>query len=65
MTTELETYLKLNAALKTEELEELISKFEKRYLKADQYLIKKGQIETNYYFIESGFLRSYYINNEK
>lgn len=65
MTTELVTYLKLNIALKKEQLENLVDKFEKRQLKADQYLIKKGHIETNYYFIESGFLRSYYINNKK
>lgn len=65
MTSELIKYLKVNTALEEDQLNHLISRFERRELKKGRHLLKKGQIADSYYFIESGFLRSYYINNEK
>ena len=52
-------------ALKYGQLKQLIAKFKRRELKKNRFLIRKGQIVDSYYFIESGFLRSYYVNNEK
>lgn len=63
MNATLSNYLKMNIALSDELLELLISKFERRELNAGKHLIKKGQLVDHYYYIESGFLRSYYIHN--
>ncbi|MES2617395.1 MAG: Crp/Fnr family transcriptional regulator [Bacteroidota bacterium] len=65
MKNELINYLKLNLSLSEDELESIISKFEKKELKKDRFLIKKGQIVDSYYYLESGHLRSYHIHNDK
>lgn len=65
MNSQLIKYLKLNTALDEGQLKELTGNFEKRELKVGRFLIKKGQIADCYYFIESGFLRSYHIHNNK
>jgi CRP-like cAMP-binding protein len=65
MNADLIKYLKMNIALDDELIQKLTSKFERRELKPNRFLIKKGQIADSYYFIESGFLRSYYTDNHK
>jgi CRP/FNR family transcriptional regulator, anaerobic regulatory protein len=65
MNSKLIDYLKVNLALSEEQLDELMLSFDRKELKEGRHLIKKGQIVDSYYFIESGFLRSYYTNNDK
>jgi len=65
MNEKLIQYLKLNTSLNSDELQKLIAGFERRELKTGRYLIKKGQIADSYFFIEQGFLRSFYVNDEK
>ncbi len=57
----------LNTAIKLEDefIEPLKSKFKRRELKEGKHLIKKGQIVDSYFYIESGFLRSYHLNGDK
>lgn len=60
MNFKLINYLKLNLSLNDKELEDIISKFEKKELKKDRFLVKKGQFVDSYFYLESGHLRSYY-----
>lgn len=62
---ELTSYLKLNAALDKPLLDEIVSKFSRNQLETGKFLLRKGQVADSYYFIEKGFLRSYYINKDK
>jgi CRP-like cAMP-binding protein len=45
-----------------EELREILSKFQKVVFPKNHVLLCEGQTENNYWFIESGFMRSY-VNN--
>ena len=46
------------------ELESIISKFKKVSFSKSEYLLKEGKIENYYWFIESGFARSF-VNDTK
>lgn len=48
----------------SEELELILSQFEKIEFKKNDYLIEKGKVANYYYFLEAGFLRSYTIDTE-
>jgi len=48
----------------TEELKLILDQFESITFKKNDTLIEKGKIANYYYFLESGFLRSYSINLE-
>jgi CRP-like cAMP-binding protein len=48
----------------TEEIHTIIPKFKKVAVSKNDYLLKEGQIEKQYWFIESGFARSYVIDTE-
>ncbi len=65
MSLRLAQYLKMNAALPADLLEELMTSFTRHELKADRYVLRKGQIADSYYFIETGCFRSFYITNDK
>jgi|SRR5690606_26031079 len=58
------TFLKMNTALKDTVLRDLVSRFERKQLKAGRFLLRKGQIADTYWFLEEGFCRSYYVKNE-
>jgi len=48
----------------SEELKLILRQFEEVTFKKNEYLIEKGKIANYYYFLESGFLRSYSIDTE-
>ena len=47
-----------------EELKVIIPKYKKVKFEKNDYLLKEGQVEKKYWFIESGFVRSYVIDTE-
>lgn len=49
---------------KADELELIINQFEEVDFKKNDYLIKINNAASYYYFLESGFLRSYTIDTE-
>ncbi|MDF3026018.1 MAG: Crp/Fnr family transcriptional regulator [Fluviicola sp.] len=65
MNEKLIQYLKLNTSLNNDQLQKLTARFERRELQPGRFLLKKGQIADTYFFIEDGYLRSFYINGEK
>ncbi|RKR14725.1 CRP-like cAMP-binding protein [Maribacter vaceletii] len=48
----------------SEELELIVAQFEEVDFNKNAYLIEKGKVASYYYFLESGFLRSYTIDTE-
>ncbi len=46
------------------ELENIIPKYKQVTFKKNDYLLQQGQVEKKYWFIESGFIRSYIIDTE-
>jgi len=48
----------------SEELELILMQFEEVTFSKNQYLIEKGSVASYYYFLETGFLRSYSIDTE-
>jgi CRP-like cAMP-binding protein len=54
----------LASGITKEELEIIIPKYTKVEFLKNDYLLKEGQIEKKYWFIESGFIRSYVIDTE-
>ncbi|WP_299430889.1 Crp/Fnr family transcriptional regulator [uncultured Maribacter sp.] len=59
----------LNSIFKTEnfsaeELKLIIAQFEEVDFNKNEYLIEKGKVANYYYFLESGFLRSFTIDTE-
>lgn len=49
---------------KTEELQNILSQYERKEFSKNDYLIKEGTVADYYYFMESGFARSYVIDQE-
>jgi CRP-like cAMP-binding protein len=47
-----------------EELKVIIPKYKEVKFDKNDYLLKEGQVEKKYWFIESGFVRSYIIDTE-
>lgn len=47
-----------------EELELILSQFSKVEFRKNEYLIEEGKVASYYYFLESGFLRSFLIDFE-
>lgn len=62
---ELTEYLQLNASGNKKVLANIVAKFTRHHLDTDRHLIRKGNIVDSYYFIESGNIRSYYIDKNK
>ena len=46
------------------EVLEIISKFKKITFSKNEFLLSEGNVENNYWFIESGFVRSYAVDIE-
>jgi CRP-like cAMP-binding protein len=63
--TELMRYFQINSGLAEPIVASILSKFSKTSIKANRYLLKKGQFENRYYIIESGSVRKYFIHREK
>ncbi len=47
-----------------EELKSILSKYKQVTFSKNDYLLQEGQVEKKYWFIESGFIRSYIIDTE-
>ena len=47
-----------------DELKDILSHFEKEYVKKHQVLIKEGQVCNKLYFVEQGIGRSYYLKQD-
>jgi len=62
---ELTNYFQLKHGLDEKTLNSIIPLFKKQTVKRDKFLIKPGQIVKNYYFIESGCFRNYFLHKEK
>src|SRR5690554_5059284 len=47
-----------------DELEDILSYFEKEHIHKNQVLVKEGQICNKLYFVEQGIGRSYYLKDD-
>jgi CRP-like cAMP-binding protein len=62
---ELMAYFQLQSGISETTMAILMSKFSKNTLHTGKFLLKKGQMEDRYYFVESGIFRKYFIHKEK
>lgn len=53
-----------SSGITQEELQLILPKYKEVSFSKNDYLLKEGQIEKKYWFIESGFIRSYIIDTE-
>ena len=53
-----------SSGITQEELKLIIPRYEAVTFNKNDYLLKQGQVEKKYWFIESGFVRSYVIDTE-
>lgn len=53
-----------SSGLSPDELKHIISKYKPVTFHKNEYLLKQGQIEKKYWFLESGFIRSYIVDTE-
>ncbi len=53
-----------SSGITAEELKTIIPKYKKVTFNKSDYLLREGQIEKKYWFVESGFIRSYIIDTE-
>jgi CRP-like cAMP-binding protein len=63
--TELMTYFQLQSAMSAPTMSILMPKFTKNTIKSGQFLLKKGQVEDRYYFVETGSFRKYFVHKDK
>jgi len=53
-----------SSGITKDELNLIIPRYKQIIVQKNDFLLKEGQIEKNYWFIESGFIRSYVIDTE-
>jgi CRP-like cAMP-binding protein len=53
-----------SSGITQEELMQIIPRYKKVSFEKNDYLLKEGEVEKKYWFIESGFVRSYIIDTE-
>lgn len=53
-----------SSGITKDELKEIIPQYKKVTFQKGDYLLKEGQVEKCYWFIETGFIRSYIIDTE-
>ncbi len=53
-----------NSGITKEELNLIIPKYNEVTFEKNDYLLKEGQVEKKYWFLESGFIRSYVTDTE-
>ena len=60
-------FIKSKVSIEDEDLQIILSKFKEKIINKEQFVLKKGQIANQYFFIKSGGLRFYYgeYGNEK
>jgi CRP-like cAMP-binding protein len=64
MTTELKRFIATYATLDNEELDNVASRFKRKTVKKNDYLLKEGQACKDIIFVQEGCLRLYNISNE-
>lgn len=64
MTPALERFLSQYANFPPEVLKEISSQFKRKQISKGDYLLKEGQVCSEFVFVESGCLRLYYCNEE-
>lgn len=62
--TKLTSFINRYINIDPKELEIILSSFERRLIPKDKFVIKRGQMVTDYYFIDSGGLIMYAIYDE-
>lgn len=62
MSAELKIFLNEYASIPEEELEFIISKFKRKKIKKNDFLLQEGEICKDLVFVQSGCLRLYYIH---
>jgi CRP-like cAMP-binding protein len=62
---ELKTYIRSQIGIGEADLTTVISNFKELKIEKDRFVIKQGQIATNFYFVKSGGLRIYFDHGEK
>jgi CRP/FNR family transcriptional regulator, anaerobic regulatory protein len=62
---ELMKYFQLQANISEQTMAILMSKFSKNNLQEGKFLLRKGQMEDRYYFVERGSFRKYFVHKEK
>ena len=53
-----------SSGITQDELNTIIPKYKQVHFKKNDYLLQQGQVEKKYWFLESGFIRSYIIDTE-
>ncbi len=53
-----------SSGITKQELEQIIPKYQKVEFKKNDFLLKEGQVEKKYWFLESGFIRSFVVDTE-
>ncbi|MEM8967113.1 MAG: Crp/Fnr family transcriptional regulator [Bacteroidota bacterium] len=53
-----------NDRLTTEELEAVVSRFTQVTFQKGEYILQAGEVAHQYYFVESGFIRSYAVDTD-
>ncbi|MCH6233367.1 Crp/Fnr family transcriptional regulator [Cognataquiflexum rubidum] len=53
-----------SSGITREEMMQIIPRYKKVTFEKNDYLLKEGEVEKKYWFIESGFVRSYIIDTE-
>ncbi len=62
---ELKDYIQSSIFADENELELFLSRFEERTIKKGKFILRQGQLCTNYFFIKAGVLRIYFDANGK
>ncbi|MCH7401219.1 Crp/Fnr family transcriptional regulator [Belliella kenyensis] len=53
-----------SSGITSEELQQIIPKYKQVSFQKNEYLLTQGQVERSYWFIETGFIRSYIVDTE-
>lgn len=63
--TSLEKFIQSQVHISKQDLQFILSKFKERVVSKDKFVVKKGQVVVDYFFIESGGLRIYLDKDDK
>lgn len=57
-------YIKRYVEIEEQELDIILSSFQERFVSKDRFVIQKGQVVTDYYFVSTGGLLIYVLEND-
>ena len=64
MSKELQQFLNAYVQLPTEELEDIVSKFQSKKIKKNEFVLQQGEVCKDLIFVQNGCLRLYYLQEE-